>query len=224
MASDTSDYRSENEFSISDELRYYASLPASYRGHEGLLPYLKLLDPHPQELFAAKRVLDIGAGECAYTGLIAEELGAKHVVALDLIRERMLPAKASIRARDLAFVQGSCYQLPFPEGSFDVVFGDLVLHHLPNLRVVVSEIRRVLRPTGLYLGLEPNFENPFQSLIFFLRENSRNEHRLMARTVNWTFRDCEFSAVEVRYVWRRFPWVHHHLVTSEIAILARVSF
>ncbi len=222
MASGRSDCRSESEFSVSQERRYYASLPASYRGHEGLLPYLELLDPHPEKLFAAKRVLDIGAGECAYTGLIAEQLGAKHVVALDLIRARMLPAKGSIRARNLAFVQGNCYELPFPEESFDVVFGDLVLHHLPNLRVVVSEIRRVLKPTGLYLGLEPNFENPLQSLFFFIRGNSRNEHRLMPRTVYRVFRDGAFSTVEVRYVWRRFPWLHHHLVTSEVAILARV--
>ncbi len=214
---------SQQGFSISDERRHYASPPGSYPGYGGLLSYLKLIRPDPARLFAGSRILDIGAGECAYTGLIAEELGAAHVVALELIRERMLPAKISLRARNLAFVQGSCYQLPFPNGSFEVVFGNLILHHLPNLGDVVSEIRRVLKPTGRYLGLEPNFYNPIQSLLFSLRRTSRNEYQLSPRNIREVFHECGFSTMEVRYVWCRLPWLHNPYVTSEVAILAGVS-
>jgi SAM-dependent methyltransferase len=39
-------------------------------------------------------------------------------------------------------------RLPFEDGSFDLVFGHAVLHHLPHLPAALAELRRVLRPGG----------------------------------------------------------------------------
>lgn len=38
--------------------------------------------------------------------------------------------------------------LPFPDQSFDLVFGHAVLHHIPDLAQAFSEFNRVLRPGG----------------------------------------------------------------------------
>jgi len=38
--------------------------------------------------------------------------------------------------------------LPFPDDSFDIVFGHAVLHHLPDLEGCFAEFLRVLRPGG----------------------------------------------------------------------------
>ena len=38
--------------------------------------------------------------------------------------------------------------LPFPDESFDLVFGHAVLHHIPDLEQAFSEFARVLRPGG----------------------------------------------------------------------------
>jgi len=209
-------------FSVQAEKEYYSRPPVVFPGYRGLLPYLKLLHPNPEVLFAGKRVLDIGAGECVYTGLIANELGAARVVALDLMRDRMLPAKQSLPPLSVGFVQGSCYNLPFQNQSFDVVFGDLVLHHLPGLAAVISEVRRVLRKPGCYVGLEPNFFNPAQIISRFFERGSDNEYALWPSLVRKEFRHCGFEDVEVRYVWRRLPSLHNPLLSSSVAISARV--
>jgi SAM-dependent methyltransferase len=45
--------------------------------------------------------------------------------------------------------------LPFPDDHFDLVTSLGVLHHIPNVSFVVSEIQRVLKPGGLFLLREP---------------------------------------------------------------------
>jgi SAM-dependent methyltransferase len=39
-------------------------------------------------------------------------------------------------------------RLPFPDESFDLVFGHAVLHHIPDLHHAFAEFNRVLRPGG----------------------------------------------------------------------------
>lgn len=58
------------------------------------------------------------------------------------------------RARDLgvtnvAFRQGDIFALPFEDDSFDVVFSQTVLYHIPAPEKALAEIKRVLRPGGL---------------------------------------------------------------------------
>jgi SAM-dependent methyltransferase len=67
--------------------------------------------------------------------------------------------------------------LPFPDQSFDGVFGVSILHHIrecdmangdkePNDRKKVwSEIARVLRPNGWFAFCEPNAYNPFTKFV-----------------------------------------------------------
>ena len=73
-------------------------------------------------LFAGKRVLDIGTGD----GRLA--LGAvgwaREVVGLDPDPAAIRDARANARrmgARNASFRTGSAQELPFPDGSFDVV-------------------------------------------------------------------------------------------------------
>jgi SAM-dependent methyltransferase len=47
----------------------------------------------------------------------------------------------------------------FPDATFDVAFASNLLEHLPwpELEQTVSEIRRVLRPGGRFIAVQPNF-------------------------------------------------------------------
>lgn len=51
---------------------------------------------------------------------------------------------------------GLANTIPYPENSFDVVFADNVLEHLPDPAAILKEINRVLRPGGVFLGKTPN--------------------------------------------------------------------
>ena len=49
---------------------------------------------------------------------------------------------------DVRAIRCEADRLPFPDESFDLVFGHAVLHHLPDLDAAFAEFRRVLRPGG----------------------------------------------------------------------------
>jgi len=46
--------------------------------------------------------------------------------------------------------------IPYPDGSFDVVFSDNVMEHVQDPEKVLLEIKRVLKPGGVFLAKTPN--------------------------------------------------------------------
>jgi ubiquinone/menaquinone biosynthesis C-methylase UbiE len=60
-----------------------------------------------------------------------------------------LQANADRLGIDADAIACDAEQLPFEDGSFDLVFGHAVLHHLPNLHRAFGEFRRVLKPGGV---------------------------------------------------------------------------
>jgi SAM-dependent methyltransferase len=51
---------------------------------------------------------------------------------------------------------GTAESIPYPTNSFDVVFSNNVLEHLPDPLAALKEIGRVLRPGGRFLFKTPN--------------------------------------------------------------------
>jgi ubiquinone/menaquinone biosynthesis C-methylase UbiE len=97
-----------------------------------------------------ERALEIGAGT-GYFGLNLMRAGAiEEAVATDIspgmLRE--LSASAAELGLDVETACCEASSLPFPDGSFDLVFGHAVLHHVPDLEAAFREFRRMLRPGG----------------------------------------------------------------------------
>jgi ubiquinone/menaquinone biosynthesis C-methylase UbiE len=59
-----------------------------------------------------------------------------------------LRANAEGLGLEVETVETEAEQLPFEAGSFDLVFGHAVLHHIPDLGQAAAEFLRVLRPGG----------------------------------------------------------------------------
>ena len=101
----------------------------------------------------AARVLDAGCG----TGYGSAEFGeGASVVALDLSDEALGYAAGHFGRPGIRFVRGSCEALPFADGTFDLVAAFEVIEHLPRWRNLLTEARRVLKPTGLLVVSTPN--------------------------------------------------------------------
>jgi SAM-dependent methyltransferase len=104
------------------------------------------------------RVLDFGC----YDGYIVRRLRglAKiHGVGIDISPSAMALAKQAAKNEGLdglEFVVTDGANLPFPDGSFDVVVCSEILEHVPDLDAVLAEIARVLVKGGRLYATMPN--------------------------------------------------------------------
>lgn len=100
-------------------------------------------------------VLELGAGWCDF----ANNVQARRVVAMDIDMTVKRAAAESVTA-----VVGDCTDLSgFGDDSFDVVFASNLLEHLerPAASLLLAGARRVLRPGGRLILVQPNFRlNP----------------------------------------------------------------
>jgi ubiquinone/menaquinone biosynthesis C-methylase UbiE len=104
------------------------------------------------------RVLDLACGTGTLSDLIYAESAGVAICGLDLSRESLLLARQHFAERDdrPRLVEGSADRLPFPDRVFDAVVMGNSIHNLPDAPALVAEIRRVLRPGGLF-GFNTSF-------------------------------------------------------------------
>lgn len=163
-------------------------------------------------------VLDIGAGEATYTRMLAETYSPSRLVACELFPERIRPAMRDNASENLSFVAGSCFQLPFADLTFDAVFGSLILHQLPDLKLAITEIDRVLKPGGTYIGIEANPYNPIILYRFLKGRHSKNQYLLNKSHLS-IFTSRGFK-VDIRFFYARFPSLRNRFLTTCMGIKA----
>ncbi len=107
------------------------------------------------ELGARGRMLDIGTGPGHIPLLVCERASDGSVVGIDLARHMLAHAErhraASPHADRVELRVADAKGLDFEDGSFDVVFSNTILHHIPDPVPFLREARRVLRTGGVLL-------------------------------------------------------------------------
>lgn len=133
-------------------------------------------------LSAAQRALVIGCGMGEDACWLAS-CGLR-VIGIDISREGIRAAEArALRhghgSDNPRFLVMDAENLGFRDGSFDVVIGRGILHHL-SLEAAAAEVARVLRPEARALFLEPLGHNPLINIYRRLTPTIRtaNEHPL----------------------------------------------
>lgn len=112
-----------------------------------------------------QRVLDLGCGPGALTGVLAERLGAASVCACDpspTFVEACIRRYPGVEVRQVA-----AESLPYPDGRFDAVLAQLVLHFVADPDAAAGQIIRVLRPGGVFAASVWDFGEGMQMLRLF---------------------------------------------------------
>ena len=126
-------------------------------GFSGGRYVLKILDRHVGDV-SGKRVLDAGAG----TGLSSLPLAKRgaEVTLLDIAPAALEIARVYYdeQGQKASFVQGSIFEMPFPDDEFDVVWNTGVIEHFnPEQRAAaLREMLRTAKPDGIVITLNPS--------------------------------------------------------------------
>jgi ubiquinone/menaquinone biosynthesis C-methylase UbiE len=106
-----------------------------------------------------KKVLEVGCGVGDFA-FAMESKGAR-VTAVDFSDAAIEIAcqKRSERRSTVEFRNADAGELPFGDGSFDIVFTCECLEHLPNPATAVKEMARVLLPGGSLVLTTENYSN-----------------------------------------------------------------
>ncbi|HET9947371.1 MAG TPA: class I SAM-dependent methyltransferase [Longimicrobiales bacterium] len=152
-------------------------------------------------------VLDLGCGTGAHAIRLARR-GCR-MVAVDLSLAGVRAARERFRREGLKgqFVVADAEHLPFKDGSFEVVWSSLLLHHFPKLETLPEELSRVTRRR--LVALEPNAHN-FLSWFAFnvvnrfwgLSLTTRNQRSLFPRRLHRRMAQAGFRPALVHFVHR----------------------
>jgi ubiquinone/menaquinone biosynthesis C-methylase UbiE len=100
-----------------------------------------------------KRVLEIGVG--AGTDHLQWARAGAILSGVDLTEAAIFITKERLKLYGLNsdLIRLDAEALPFDDNTFDVVYSWGVIHHSQNPEFIVSEIKRVLKPGGVFLGM-----------------------------------------------------------------------
>jgi len=147
-------------------LRGWRTLDAAPDPQE-FIRYLEKVSEHPeeQELAAAglKRgstILDLGCGIGSRALMLAEfvgQLGHTHAVDRSRTMLEITSQRAKERGLHISCHEADAISLPFSDHSFDAVWVERLLLHVPSPIAVLGEIYRILRSQGQLVVMEADF-------------------------------------------------------------------
>ena len=97
------------------------------------------------------KVLEIGCGNGRGTRLIKKYFNPSEIQAIDLDPKMIDIAVRNNKDKKITFSVGDATKLPYKDNSFDAIFDFAIIHHIPNWKNCLSELKRVLKPGGQLL-------------------------------------------------------------------------
>jgi ubiquinone/menaquinone biosynthesis C-methylase UbiE len=170
-----------------------------------------------------KHALELGCG----TGIFLERAASTgaRICAIDLSQPLLRRAGQRMAGSPrVRFVCGNAEAMPYPDGTFDAVYGSSVLHHL-DLDRALREVFRVLRPGGWAAFAEPNLLNPQVALMFNFAPTkpwfgvSPDEMAFTRFRAKRALRQAGYAESSVR----PFDFLHPSIPAALVAGVARAS-
>jgi SAM-dependent methyltransferase len=127
------------------------------------------------QLARGRRVLDAACGEGYGTAILAAA-GASAAVGIDIDEPTVEHARSKY---GLEFERADVAELPFEDGSFDLVVSFETLEHVPDAARAIAEFRRVLADSGVLVASTPNSDRYLVDNEFHTREYTEQEFGVM---------------------------------------------
>lgn len=115
-------------------------------------------------------ILEVGMGQGRFLKKIARLRSDAQLYGIDISKAAIEAAKEENSFKG-QFIAGDAQELPFSCDFFDVVVIADVLEHLDNPQKAIWEVKRVLKPGGIFHFFVPCEEQPF-TLDWFLRKTN----------------------------------------------------
>jgi ubiquinone/menaquinone biosynthesis C-methylase UbiE len=113
-----------------------------------------------------KHIVDLGWGTGRYSDALARYFDAK-VTAIDPSQCMLDEARKKPVCERVSFLQAPGEQIPIADGSADLVFMSMVVHHLADIAGTARECKRVLRGGGRVAIRNGTSDTPSPELDFF---------------------------------------------------------
>jgi ubiquinone/menaquinone biosynthesis C-methylase UbiE len=138
-----------------DQIAYMDAAAGTAVGADYKRRFLAALDVRPGQVVA-----DVGCGPGTDLGRLADAVGGDgSVVGVDREPRMLAEARRRLARRpNVELRQGDVHELPLPDGSVDRARVDRVLQHVLDPTRALAEVRRVLRPGGLFGMAEPDWD------------------------------------------------------------------
>jgi ubiquinone/menaquinone biosynthesis C-methylase UbiE len=99
---------------------------------------------------AGARLLEVGCGPAAFWEANGDRIDPTWRLTLTDFSPGMIGAARRVLGDRAEFLVADVQQLPFPDGTFDVVLANHMLYHVPDRPKALREIARVLVPGGAF--------------------------------------------------------------------------
>ena len=97
--------------------------------------------------------LDLGTGTARIPIMLAKRVPSIQITAIDLSSNMLNIGQKHVNQAELtnriSLEKADAKNLPYANQSFDGVFSNSIIHHIPDPSSVILEIKRVLKPQGL---------------------------------------------------------------------------
>lgn len=153
------------------------------------------------------RALEIGCGRGVGTELVLDCFGADRVDAFDLDPDMVERARRRLAPRGdrVRLWVGDATAIDAPDATYDAVFDFAIIHHVPDWRRTLLEIRRVLKPGGRFYA-----EEVLDQFILHPLWRRVLDHPLTDRFGHDGFRvaldETGLRVVASRQLWGNFAW------------------
>lgn len=104
------------------------------------------------------KLLDVACGTCVFTVEALRQHPDAQVEALDFNAEMLAQGQERINAKGLSgqvhCIQGDAMALPYADNTFDAAMSGFAMRNVPDVKQVLKEMQRVVKPGGRVVTLE----------------------------------------------------------------------